>query len=111
MLSQARIVPFKQDYNNNITSTLNVSVSSVGSYVEGRALQGIYTKVFGDKHSFNVTLVVDYGYARVSRFPRWPQLMVVGCEDVVVSVPMSGDSGYLIDGPAKCSGSHAVRGN
>ncbi|KAJ7001561.1 hypothetical protein NC653_011848 [Populus alba x Populus x berolinensis] len=35
--------------------------------------------------------------------------MVVVCEDVVVSVPMSGDSGYLIDGPAKCSGSHAVR--
>lgn len=48
-----------------------------------------------------MTLVVDYGNARVSRFPRWPQLVVVVCEDVVVPVSMSGDSGYLIDGPAR----------
>ncbi|KAJ6937228.1 hypothetical protein NC652_011778 [Populus alba x Populus x berolinensis] len=111
MLSQARIVPFEQDYDNNITSTLNVSISSVDSYVEGRALQGIYTKVFGVVTTSKCDIGVDYGYTRVSRFPRWPQLMVVVCEDVVVSVPMSGDSGYLIDRPAKCSGSHAVRGN
>ncbi|KAL3597553.1 hypothetical protein D5086_009190 [Populus alba] len=54
MLSQARIVPFKQDYDNNITSTLNVSISSVDSYVEGRALQGIYTKVFGVVNTRNI---------------------------------------------------------
>ncbi|KAJ6365393.1 hypothetical protein OIU76_030213 [Salix suchowensis] len=111
MLSQARMVPFKQDYKNNVTSTLNVSISAADSYVEGRALHGIYKELKHGSVSFNVTLVVDYGYARASRFPQWPQLMVVVCEDVVVSVSMSGGSGYLIDGPAKCSGSHAVRGN
>ncbi|CAK7329409.1 unnamed protein product [Dovyalis caffra] len=107
ILSQA-MVPFEQDSNNNVTLTLNVSISAVDSYVEGWVLNGIYKELQHGAVSFDVKMVIDYGYVSVFWFPMWPpQLRGVVCEDVVIAVSMGRDSGHLIDGPRKCSNSDA----
>ncbi|KAJ8749878.1 hypothetical protein K2173_013793 [Erythroxylum novogranatense] len=99
ILSQTRVVPFKQDTRSQ--SLVEASYSVVNTYVDGWVVSDINGERSRGSVGFNVKVVANVGF-KVGGFGARRRLLRVFCDDVSVGVTLSSKSGNLTGGTKDC---------